>query len=96
MAVIVREKVNCSGEWWVFINHKGKRRSKKIGSKKAANAVKREVEARLANGDLGLLQEKKPTLAEYGRKLIFEPHIMEWADTIRSNYTNLFEGHIEP
>jgi len=96
MAVIVREKVNCSGEWWVFINHKGKRRSKKIGSKKAANAVKREVEARLANGDLGLLQEKKPTLAEYGRKLIFEPHIMEWADTTRSNYTNLFEGHIEP
>ena len=46
MAVIVKEKIKGSGEWWVFINHKGKRRSKKIGSKKAAIAVKREVEAR--------------------------------------------------
>jgi len=26
MSVIVREKVISSGEWWVFINHKGKRR----------------------------------------------------------------------
>ena len=48
MAVIVREKKKGSGEYWVFINHNGKRRSKKVGSKKAANAVKREVEARLA------------------------------------------------
>ena len=96
MAVIVREKKKGSGEWWVFINHNGKRRSKKVGSKKAANAVKREVEASLANGDLGLLQEKKPTLAEYSRKLIYEPNIMEWADNTRSNYTKLFERHLEP
>ena len=26
MSVIVREQVIHSGEWWVFINHKGKRR----------------------------------------------------------------------
>jgi hypothetical protein len=26
VAVIVREQVKHSGEWWVFINHKGKRR----------------------------------------------------------------------
>ena len=37
MAVIVREKVKGSNEWWVFINHKGRRRSKKIGDKRTAN-----------------------------------------------------------
>ena len=47
MGVKVREKVKGSGEWWVFINHQGKRRSKKVGDKRAANAVKKEVEARL-------------------------------------------------
>ena len=47
MAALVREiKKNC-GEWWVFINHRGKRKSKKIGSKKAANALNKEIEARL-------------------------------------------------
>lgn len=51
MGVIVREKKKGSGEWWVFINHKGKRRSQKVGSKKAANDVKWGVEARLAKGD---------------------------------------------
>ena len=68
MAVIVREKKKGSGEWWVFINHNGKRRSKKVGSKKAATAVKREVEARLAKGDMGMLKEKCPTVAQYGRE----------------------------
>ena len=39
MAVIVREKVKGSGQWWIFINHKGKRRSKKIGDKATTNKV---------------------------------------------------------
>ena len=58
MAVLVREKVKGSGVFWVFINHNNKRRSKKVGSKKAANVVKREVEARLAKDDMGMLKEK--------------------------------------
>jgi len=63
MAVIVREKVKGSGEWWVFINHNKKRKSKKIGSKKAANNVAKEIEARLARGDMGMIREKCPTLS---------------------------------
>ena len=95
MAVLVREKKKGSGEWWVFINHKGKRRSKKIGSKKAANAVKREVEIRLAKGDLGLLKEKKPSLASFGKKYVNEPD-RPWAANTRTNYKRLFNNHIKP
>ena len=57
MGVIVREKVADSGKWWVFINHKGKRRSKKIGDKRTANAVARKIRERLAAGDLGMIRE---------------------------------------
>jgi len=95
MAVLVREKVKGSGEWWVFINHKGKRRSKKVGDKKAANAVKREVEQRLAKGELGLLKEKKPTLAVFGEKCVNDPD-QQWATNTRRLYGLLFKNHIEP
>ena len=57
MGVIVREKVADSGEWWVFINHKGKRRSKKIGDRRTANTVARKIRERLAAGDLGMVRE---------------------------------------
>jgi len=95
MAVIVREKEKGSGEWWIFINHKGKRRSKKIGSKKAANAVKREVEARLAKGELGMLRDKCPKVAEYGKEWLNSP-LQEWEDSTRKTYETLFKLHIKP
>lgn len=44
MAVIVREKKKGSGEWWVFINHLGNRKSKKVGPKHEAEQVKKELE----------------------------------------------------
>ncbi len=94
MAVIVREKVKGSGEWWVFINHKGKRRSKKIGSKKAANSVKREVEARLAKGELGMLREKCPTVAKYGKQWLKSP-LRQWSDGTALNYESIFKRHVE-
>ena len=51
MGVKVREKVKYSGEWWIFSNQKGKRRSKKIGDKRTANNVAKKVRQRLAAGD---------------------------------------------
>lgn len=44
MSVIVREK--NKGEWWVFISHHGKRKSKKIGNdKRLAFEVAKKSEA---------------------------------------------------
>ncbi len=95
MAVIVREKKKGSGEWWVFINHNKKRKSKKIGSKKAANSVAKEIEERLASGDLGILKEEAPIIAKYGEKWLDSAH-HDWADGTRDNYGSAFKHHIKP
>ena len=65
MGVKIRQK---DGKWYVFINHKGKRKAKCIGdSKRAAEEVKRKLEARLMLGELDLLDDKPkmPTFQEY-------------------------------
>jgi integrase len=64
MGVTVREKVTGSDEWWIFINHKGKRASKRAGSKRAAkeSAVKIEKEIALERFNLETPEERRPLL----------------------------------
>ena len=95
MAVIVREKVKGSGEWWIFINHKGKRRSKKIGDKRTANTVARKVRQRLAAGDLGMLRDRCPTIAKYGLQWLDSP-LREQAESTLVKYKEAFELYIKP
>ena len=58
------------GSWYVFIDYHGQRKSKKVGSREAAEKVKRGIEARLALGDFGILREKECTsFAEYSQPL---------------------------
>jgi integrase len=67
MGVTVRRR---NGAWWIFINYHGRRKAKKVGSREAAEKVKRELEARLALGDIGCLSEpkKEPMFATYVEK----------------------------
>lgn len=68
MSVVAREKVKDSGIWWLFINHNGKRKSKKIGKDKVeAQRLAKILEGRLAAGDLGVLEDKVEvkTVKEY-------------------------------
>ena len=46
------------GSWYVFINYHGQRKAKKVGRRDAAEKVKREIEARLALGDLSALNRR--------------------------------------
>jgi len=65
MGVKVRKH---KGIWYVFIDHLGRRKAKKVGSREAAEKVRREIEARLALGDLGFMNketQRPPTFAEY-------------------------------
>lgn len=60
MSVIVREKIKGSGTWWLFVNHDGKRGSKKIGTdKREANRLGKLLQTTLNAGDLGFLEDKK-------------------------------------
>jgi integrase len=66
MGVKVRQKPG-SDKYWIFINHKGVRRSKCIGAKKEAQAVARQLQAKLALHELNALDEpaRTPLFADY-------------------------------
>ncbi|WP_447986368.1 tyrosine-type recombinase/integrase [Nitrospira sp. Nam74] len=57
MGVKVRE---WKGAWWLFINHNGQRKAKRVGvgdvGKKAARQAAGQIQARLALGEHGALQ----------------------------------------
>ena len=70
MGVKVREKPKGSGEYWIFINHQGKRKSKKIGrDKRLANEVAKKIAARLVLGDMDLSSSEKeiPKFRDYAQ-----------------------------
>jgi integrase len=77
MGVKFRERPEGSGVWWLFIDHQGKRKARKIGKdKKLALDVAKKVEAKLALGDVGPLEKNEttpPTFAEYAQTWISEP-----------------------
>jgi integrase len=68
MGVKVRERPPGSGIWWIYIDHQGKRKAKKIGKEKrlAVEAAKK-IEAKLTLGDLGIADNKTrvPSFREY-------------------------------
>ncbi len=69
MGVKVRERPKNSGIWWVYIDHEGKRKAKKIGKTKSlANEIAKKIEARLILKDTGIFDESSrvstPTLNE--------------------------------
>ena len=62
MGVKVREKPKGSGNWWIFINHHGKRMSRTAGkNEKIAKEAAQYIESQLLLGDLGIFNEKKQT-----------------------------------
>ena len=59
------------GKWYVFVNYHGRRKAKCVGSsREVAEQVRRQLEAKLALGDLGVLSDspEEPTFATYAEK----------------------------
>lgn len=58
------------GKWYVFVNYHGRRKAKCVGtSRQLAEQVKRQLEAKLALGDLGFLTESSGlTFEEYSQR----------------------------
>jgi len=54
--VSIRKK---DDKWYVFVNYQGKRRAKCVGTRAAAEQVKRVLEAKLALGDLAILADSQ-------------------------------------
>jgi integrase len=100
MGVKVRER---SGAWWLFIDHRGQRKAKRVGvgpaGKKAAEMAAIKIQARLAEGETRLLDEGSP------RRLLFGDYARQWLNlvatpackfsTVRSYAVNL-RRHVLP
>ena len=70
MGVTVKQKLKGKGNpWWVFINYNGKRKSKKVGDKQAAEEVATKIRIKLKLGELKIGDENKlPSFKEYAEK----------------------------
>lgn len=67
MGVKVRERPKGSGIWWIYIDHQGTRKAKKVGKdKKLAMEAAKKIEAKLTLGDMGVMEEQPqvPTFRE--------------------------------
>jgi integrase len=94
MAVKVKQH---KGKWWVFIDHKGRRKAKCVGSKQAAETAAKKIEAKLTLGDFSLLDDKphRP----------FSPYFQNWLNTyVKAHckerthwlYENTFHRFLQP
>jgi integrase len=99
MGVKVRERPEGSGVYWVFIDHQGKRRAKKIGrDRKTAIAVGKKIEAKLALGEMGVLEKREPSTT-------FKQYAEEWLEGFAKTalkestyrgYRSVLDKHLEP
>lgn len=82
--------------WWIFINHRGRRRAKKVGDHETALQVARKIRERLTKGDLGLLApEPGPTLRSFATAWLEAGEASRKASTHRFYAFNL-RLHILP
>ena len=82
--------------WWIFISHRGRRRAKKIGDRQTALDIARQIQRRLAEGDLGLLASAQgPTLRAYATKWLDDGAAARKASTQRF-YTFNLHLHVFP
>src|SRR5215470_15223371 len=71
MAVKVKQH---KGAWWVFIDHRGKRKAKRVGtSKRAAEQVAEKIQAKIALGQFEIVDEKA--------KRPFDAYFRNWMAT---------------
>lgn len=97
MAVKVRERPKGSGIWWIFIDHMGKRKAKKIGrDKKLANEAAKKIEAKLVLGELQIekVEAPCPTFRQYADKWQALPH--DWKASTRELYCMNLRKHVYP
>ena len=97
MGVRVREKPKGSGVYWVFINHGGTRKSKKIGKdKRLANDVAKKLEAKLTlkDFDMDAFNKKVPTLKQYSEQWFQLPN--KTGEITFNKYKRSLEMHVYP
>ena len=96
MGVKVRKR---GGKWYVLVNYRGRRKSKCVGSRESAEQVRRQVEAKLALGDLSVLntaEEKKPTFNTYADGWLKDYARIECKTSTADGYEGVLEQYLRP
>lgn len=81
--------------WWVFVNHRRRRKSKRCGDKATALSVARRIRERIALGDLSLLGGDTESFKTYAARWLTDGEGSRKATTHRFYAFNL-ELHIYP
>ena len=97
MGVRVRKH---KGQWYVFVDFHGKRKAKRIGSsRKVAEEVKRQIEAKLVLGDLGIWgsdEPRMPTFDAYADEWLKDYAGVECKTSTASGYAGVLRQYLRP
>jgi integrase len=104
MGVRVREKPKGSKVWWIFINHGGQRRAKRVGvgkeGQRAAKSAAEKIQAQLALGNTAALEAPRataPTFAALGAEWLTKyPALHAVRPATLENYRSFIEQHLVP
>jgi integrase len=95
MGVKIRKR---GGKWYVFVNYHGRRKAKCVGaSRELAEQVRRQLEAKLALGDLGFLAEASGVTFEQYSQLWLKQHAeVELKPSTVASYRQLLRLYVLP
>ncbi len=99
MGVRVREKTKGSGVYWLFINHNGRRKAKRVGDKKAADLAKIKIQAALAEGKHAVLEAATgpvPRLKEFAEQWLDSYVAVHCKPATAENYRIALRKHWLP
>lgn len=95
MGVKIREKPKGSGLWWVFISHKGKRKSKRIGrNKKLAREVAKRIEGMIARGEFKITE--LPLFKDYADRWLNEYILALRRTSTYERYASILKKYVYP
>jgi len=96
MGVKVRKK---GANWYVVVDYHGRRKAKCVGSREAAEQVRRQVEAKLVLGDLSILDttdDEKPTFDVYADGWLKDYVRIECKTSTAKGYEGVLEQYLRP
>jgi len=97
MGVTIRQKTKGKGQpWWVFISHDGKRTSRKVGDKGAAETVASKLRAKLQLGEFGFEEKPTPTFKEYADSWIKTTVPATCKSSTTRDYEDILRIHVLP
>jgi len=94
MGVKVRKR---KSKWYVVVDYHGRRKSKCVGTREAAEKVRREIEARLALGEFDMSPNSKaPTLEQYSDRWLREYAEINCKPSTAGFYSQYLRLHVKP